>query len=158
GDARLPSAKALTLEDAMPELNIRKLHPVIGAEVTGINLAEPVDAETHEKLSQALSEHLTLVFPGQELAAEAYLNAGRGFRPVRRQHDSQNHRPGHDLSGLVLHAHGRKVAEAGHTDHTNHEEPPLATMLYGFEVPSSGGGTSIASMRAAYDALDPEEQ
>ena len=29
----------------MPELKIRKLHPVIGAEVTGINLAEPVDAE-----------------------------------------------------------------------------------------------------------------
>ena len=27
----------------MPELTIRKLHPVIGAEVTGINLAEPVD-------------------------------------------------------------------------------------------------------------------
>ena len=142
----------------MPELNIRKLHPVIGAEVTGINLAEPVDAETHEKLSRALSEHLALVFPGQELTPEGYLNAGRAFGPVMRQHYSQNHMPGHQLIGLVLHTEGRKVAEAWHTDHTNHEKPPLATMLYGFEVPSSGGGTSIASMRAAYDALTPEEQ
>ena len=58
----------------MPELNIRKLHPVIGAEVTGINFAEPVDAETHDKLSQALSEHLALVFPNQELTPEGYLN------------------------------------------------------------------------------------
>jgi alpha-ketoglutarate-dependent taurine dioxygenase len=49
----------------MPELTIRKLHPVIGAEVTGINLAEPADAATKEVLSQTLSEHLALVFPGQ---------------------------------------------------------------------------------------------
>jgi taurine dioxygenase len=145
-------------EDAMPELNIRKLHPVIGAEVTGINLAEPVDAETHEKLSQALSEHLALVFPGQDLTPEGYLNAGKAFGPVMRQHYSQNHMPGHELIGLVLHTEGRKVAEAWHTDHTNHEKPPLATMLYGVEVPSSGGGTSICSMRAAYDALDEDEQ
>ena len=142
----------------MPELNIRKLHPVIGAEVTGIDLAEPVDAETHEKLSQALSEHLALVFPGQDLSPEGYLNAGKAFGPVMRQHYSQNHMPGHELIGLVLHTEGRKVAEAWHTDHTNHEKPPLATMLYGVEVPSSGGGTSIASMRAAYDALDAAEQ
>jgi alpha-ketoglutarate-dependent taurine dioxygenase len=59
----------------MPELTIRKLHPVIGAEVTGIDLGKPVDPETHEALSQALSEHLALVFPSQELTPDGYLNA-----------------------------------------------------------------------------------
>jgi taurine dioxygenase len=142
----------------MPELTIRKLHPVIGAEVTGVNLAAPADAETREALSQALSEHLALVFPGQDLTPEGYLNAGAAFGPVMRQHYSQNHMPGHELIGLVLHTEGRKVAEDWHTDHTNHERPPLATMLYGVSVPSSGGGTSIASMRAAYDALSVDEQ
>jgi taurine dioxygenase len=142
----------------MPELSIRKLHPVIGAEVTGINLAEPVDADTRAALSQALSEHLALVFPGQHLTPEQYLTAGAAFGPVMRQHYSQNHMPGHELIGLVLHTEGRKVAEDWHTDHTNHEKPPLATMLYGVSVPSEGGGTSIASMRAAYDALDEDER
>ena len=60
----------------MPELTIRKLHPVIGAEVTGIDLGRPVDDRTREALSQALSEHLALVFPGQDLTPEGYLNAG----------------------------------------------------------------------------------
>jgi taurine dioxygenase len=142
----------------MPDLTIRKLHPVIGAEVTGINLADPVDDTTREALSRALSEHLALVFPGQDLTPEGYLNAGAAFGPVMRQHYSQNHMPGHELIGLVLHTEGRKVAEDWHTDHTNHEKPPLATMLYGVSVPSSGGGTSIASMRAAYAALSEDEQ
>ena len=142
----------------MPELTIRKLHPVIGAEVTGVDFREPVDHETREALSQALSEHLALVFPNQDLTPEQYLNAGAAFGPVMRQHYSQNDMPGHELIGLVLHTEGRKVAEDWHTDHTNHEKPPLATMLYGIEVPSAGGGTSICSTRAAYDALDEDER
>ncbi len=31
-------------------------------------------------------------------------------------------------------------------------------MLYGVEIPSQGGGTSVASMRAAYQALSAEER
>jgi taurine dioxygenase len=145
-------------EDAMPELTIRKLHPVIGAEITGIDLAEPVDEATREALSHALSEHLALVFPGQDLTPDQYLTAATAFGPVMRQHYSQNHMPGYSNIGLVLHTNGRKVSEDWHTDHTNHEKPPLATMLYGVEVPSAGGGTSIASMRAAYNALPEAEQ
>ena len=142
----------------MPELTIRKLHPVIGAAVTGIDLGQPVDGGTRVKLSQALSEHLALVFPGQNLTPEGYLNAGLAFGPVMRQHYSQHHMPGHELIGLVHHQNGQRPAERWHTDHTNHEKPPLATMLYGVEIPSAGGGTSIVSMRAAYDALSDTEQ
>lgn len=142
----------------MPELTIRKLHPVIGAEVTGINLAEPVDHATREALSQALSEHLALVFPGQNLTPEGYLNAATAFGPVMRQHYSQHHMPGYSNIGLVHHKNGQRVSENWHTDHTNHEKPPLATMLYGVEIPTAGGGTSICSMRAAYDALSEDEQ
>jgi taurine dioxygenase len=45
-----------------------------------------------------------------------------------------------------------------HTDHTNRERPPLATLLHGVAVPSKGGGTSIANMRAAYAALSASER
>jgi taurine dioxygenase len=142
----------------MPALTIRKLHPVVGAEITGIDLAEPVDAATRAALSQALSEHLALVFPNQDLTPDQYLGAATAFGPVMRQHYSEAHMPGYTTISLVRHKPGRAVSEHWHTDHTNHDKPPLATMLYGVEVPSAGGGTSVASMRAAYDALSEDEQ
>ena len=45
-----------------------------------------------------------------------------------------------------------------HADHANRERPPAATILYGVEIPSAGGGTSVASMRAAYAALPEGER
>jgi taurine dioxygenase len=59
---------------------------------------------------------------------------------------------------MVWHRNGQRPAERWHTDHTNRERPPAATMLYGVEIPSEGGGTSVASMRAAYVALGDEER
>src|SRR5262249_45685267 len=41
---------------------------------------------------------------------------------------------------------------------TNRQRPPLATMLYGVEIPSAGGGTSVANSRAAYAALPEDER
>src|SRR5947208_13196312 len=53
---------------------------------------------------------------------------------------------------------GQQPSERLHTDHTNRERPPAATILYGVEIPSAGGGTSVASMRAAYAALPESER
>ena len=66
--------------------------------------------------------------------------------------------PGYTTISLVRYPIGKPVAEHWHTDHINLEHPPLATMLYGVDVPSAGGGTSVASMRAAYAALPAAEQ
>ena len=142
----------------MAQLTITKLKPGIGAEVSGIDLSRPIDAETREALSQALAEHLALVFHGQTLTPEQYLDAARAFGPVMRQHYSQHHMEDHSDIGMVYHRNGQRPAERWHTDHTNHERPPLATILYGVEIPSAGGETSVANMRAAYDALPAEEQ
>jgi taurine dioxygenase len=60
--------------------------------------------------------------------------------------------------GLVWHRNGQKPAERWHTDHTNREKPPAATILYGVEIPSLGGATSVADMRAALRGLPEAEQ
>ena len=75
-----------------------------------------------------------------------------------RQHYSQHNMPDHPDIGLVWHRNGQQPAERWHTDHTNRERPPAATILYGVEIPSHGGGTSVANMRAAYTALPEAEQ
>ncbi|MEJ0020539.1 MAG: TauD/TfdA family dioxygenase [Acetobacteraceae bacterium] len=142
----------------MAELSIRSLHPSLGAEVSGIDLGAPIDAPTREALSRALAEHLALVFHDQTLTADQYLAAAQVFGPPMRQHYSQHNMPGFPDIGLVWHRNGQRPAERWHTDHTNRERPPAATMLYGVEIPTAGGGTSVANMRAAYDALPGEER
>lgn len=142
----------------MVEMAIRRLHPSIGAEISGIDLSKPIDAATRDVLSHALADHLALVFHDQTLTPEQYIAAAEMFGPPMRQHYSQHNMPGFPDIGLVWHRNGQRPAERWHTDHTNRERPPAATMLYGVEIPSAGGGTSVANMRAAYDALPDGER
>jgi len=139
-------------------MKVTPLHPSLGAEIAGVDLSRPVDAPTREALGRALGEHLALVFHDQTLTPEQYLRAASVFGPPMEQHYSQHNMPDFPLIGLIWHRNGQQPAEAWHTDHTNRERPPAATILYGVEIPSAGGATSVASMRAAYDALPADEQ
>jgi taurine dioxygenase len=142
----------------MAALKVTPLHPVIGAEVAGIDLSRPLDADSRQALSRALADHLALVFREQTLTPEQYLTAASAFGPPMEQHYSQHNMPDFSLIGLIWHRNGQQPAEQWHTDHTNRERPPAATILYGVEVPTAGGGTSVASMRAAYLALPEDER
>jgi len=142
----------------MPAITITRLHPSLGAEIGGVDLSRPIDAATKQALNVALGEHLALVFRGQSFTPDQYLQAAEVFGPPMRQHYSQHNMPEYPDIGLVWHRNGQRPAERWHTDHTNRERPPAATILYGVEIPPSGGGTSVANMRAAYNALPETEQ
>jgi taurine dioxygenase len=142
----------------MTQLQITPLHPSLGAEVAGVDLGAPIDEATRGLLSRALAEHLALVFHDQSLTPAQYLAAAAVFGPPMEQHYSQHHMPDFPLIGLIWHRNGQQPAEQWHTDHTNRERPPAATILYGVEIPSAGGGTSVANMRAAYAALAEDER
>jgi len=142
----------------MTRLKIAPLHPSLGAEVAGVDLSHSIAAPTREALSQALGEHLALVFRDQTLTPAQYLAAASVFGPPMEQHYSQHNMPDFPLIGLIWHRNGQLPAEQWHTDHTNRERPPAATILYGVEIPSAGGGTSVANMRAAYVALPEGER
>src|SRR5881396_1040390 len=142
----------------MAQLRITPLHPSLGAEVAGVDLGAPIDEPTRQELSRALAEHLALVFRDQSLTPAQYLAAASAFGPPMEQHYSQHNMPDFPLIGLIWHRNGQQPAERWHTDHTNRERPPAATILYGLEIPSTGGGTSVASMRAAYVGLPQDER
>src|SRR5437660_9449592 len=127
----------------MAEITVTKLHPSLGAEVAGVDLNAPVDAPLRAALQRALGEHLVLVFRDQAFTPPQYLAAASIFAPPMRQHYSQHNMPEFPDIGLIRHADGQRVSETWHTDHTNRERPPMATLLYGVSVPSRGGGTSI---------------
>jgi taurine dioxygenase len=142
----------------MAPLQINPLHPSLGAEVAGVDLAAPLDDSTRDVLTHALADHLALVFRNQTLTPAQYLAAASVFGPPMEQHYSQHNMPDFPLIGLIWHRNGQQPAEQWHTDHTNREHPPAATILHGVEIPSAGGGTSVASMRAAYLALAADER
>src|SRR5512134_2596054 len=142
----------------MTTLRITPLHPSLGAEVAGVDLGQPVDEPTRQALVRALADHLALVFHDQSLTPAQYLAAASVFGPPMAQHYSQHNMPDFPLIGLIWHRNGQRPAELWHTDHTNRERPPAATILYGVEIPPAGGGTSVASMRAAYRALPEDER
>src|SRR5438034_6672803 len=143
---------------ATAQLEITPLHPSLGAEVAGIDLGKPIDEPTRQALSRALADHLALAFHDQSLTPAQYLAAASVFGPPMEQHYSQHNMPDFPLIGLIWHRNGQQPAERWHTDHTNRERPPAATILYGVEIPSAGGGTSVASMRAAYVTLPEAER
>jgi taurine dioxygenase len=142
----------------MTPLRVTPLHPSLGAEVAGVDLGKPLDEATRHAISRALADHLALVFRDQVLTPAGYLDAASVFGPPMEQHYSQHHMPDFPLIGMIWHRNGQQPAEQWHTDHTNRERPPAATILYGVEIPSAGGGTSVANMRAAYAALPEDER
>ena len=142
-------------------LKITKLGEHVGAEATGVDLTKPIDDDTRKRLNDAVVEHIALVVRDQHFTPEQFLEASRVFgTPMVRPSGE------HLLAGLPLvhqvssrqvdkTGYAKKVGTRWHTDHTNLEAPAKYTMLYAAELPRSGGGTSVCSMRAGYQALSP---
>jgi len=140
-------------------MEVTKLTPLIGAEVTGIDLRQPVDADTRRRLNEAVVEHVALVIRDQDLTPEQYLAAITLFGEPMEQHYTQFALPGcplvHEVSNRHQDKSGKRIKHGAdwHTDHTNHERPPKYTCLYAVKLPSSGGDTGVVNMRASYEVL-----
>ena len=140
-------------------MHVTQLSPNIGAEVTGIDLREPIDAGTRAKLNAAVVEHVALVIRDQDFTPEQYLAAVSLFGEPMEQHFTQYALPGcplvHEVSNRHQDKSGKRVKHGAgwHTDHTNHLRPPKNTSLYAVALPSKGGDTAVVNMRAGYDAL-----
>lgn len=143
-------------------MKVTSLGAYIGAEVTGIDLREPVDEATRRALNAAVVEHVALVVRDQDYTPGQYLAAVSLFGEPMEQHFTQYALPGcplvHEVSNRHADKSGKRVKHGAdwHTDHTNHVRPPKYTSLYAVSLPSSGGDTAVVNMRAGYEAL-PEE-
>ena len=144
-----------------PTMKISKLTDHIGAEVTGIDLTKPVDAQTRKQLVDALEENIALVIRDQKFTAQQYLAAVSLFGEVM---EDQNRKFVVDGVPLVSVLSNRNKNSEGkqakvetnatwHTDHTNQERPPKFTSLYPVELPDRGGGTSLYNMREGFAEL-----
>jgi alpha-ketoglutarate-dependent taurine dioxygenase len=133
---------------------IKPLTPVIGAEIEGIDLEQPVADEAFTLIHDALIQHQVIFFRDQDISVEAQMNIGRRFGAlVAHPNDPglQGHR-----EVMIIHADesSKRVAgESWHSDVSCDQEPPLGSILRIHTLPETGGDTLFASMYAAYDAL-----
>lgn len=149
-----PRYKATVGHDAPYEtISVDKLTPIIGAEIGGVDLAQPTNRQLDE-IHRALAENLVIFFRNQEITPEQHLDFGRHFGPLHI-HPAAPHAPDHPEL-MIIHAdkHSpRANGENWHSDVSCDELPPLGSILYIKTCPPSGGDTLFASMYAAYEAL-----
>jgi len=151
--------KGISAATASTKLEFRPLKPNIGAEVCGVDLREPLEAEVVETLHHALAAHGVLVFHDQDLTVEQQMAFGRRFGDLS-VHPFSAHLAAHP-EVIVLDYTAENppsLTDIWHSDETFRAEPPMATMLHAKIVPALGGDTLFANMAAAYAGLSAQMQ
>ena len=138
---------------------ITELSDHTGAEIRGLDLTQPVDPATRERLNRAFVDRSVLVFRDQALTPPQVLAAVQLFGEVFPQHNTRFAIPDcpqiHYISNQDKFPDGRRYipGEGWHTDHSNDVRPPKATVLHAVQLPDQGGDTQFANMQAAYSVL-----
>lgn len=135
-------------------INVEPLSPMIGAEISGVDLSKPLGNQTHKEIHDALMEHLVVFFRDQDISLDQHKAFGRHFGKLHI-HPTAPSAEGHP-EVLTIRADEASKAIAGnrwHTDVSCSEEPPMGSILHMHELPSSGGDTMFANMYAAFEAL-----
>lgn len=134
----------------------------LGAIVTGVALASLDDGEWAD-IERAFLAHAVLIFPGQHLSETAQVDFARRFGPIEQvvaDHDivplSNQRDDGTLLKDDAFSMQLMRGTQRWHTDSSYMPLAAKATVLSAHVVPSAGGQTEWADMRAAYDALDEE--
>ncbi len=135
------------------------LTPVIGAAVSGIDLARPLDETTLTWLQEAWTKHLVLFFRDQRLTFEQHKALGRCFGELHIHPAAPKDAEQPEI--LVVHGDDKVEFVAGslwHSDVSCDQLPPMGSILRIEQVPSCGGDTLFANMYAAYEGLSDRMQ
>ena len=135
-------------------MTVRKLTPVIGAEIGNIDLSQPLTDAQFAEVSRALAENQVIFFRDQHLTMDRHDAFGRLFGELH-EHPAAPSAPGHP-GMMLIHADKdspRADGEGWHSDVSCDPVPPLGSILYIRTCPDRGGDTLFASMYAAYETL-----
>jgi alpha-ketoglutarate-dependent 2,4-dichlorophenoxyacetate dioxygenase len=154
---------------------VRPIHHDFVAEISGIDLAEPLKTADRDAIEDAINRYAVVVFRGQKLNDDQQIAFARHFGPIhssaqKARHTGIKHRLASneiaDISNLdgdsnILEQNSKRRLDwlanrLWHTDASFRAVPGALSMLYAHVVPDEGGDTQFADMRAAYDALDEE--
>ncbi|MGW0630990.1 TauD/TfdA dioxygenase family protein [Streptomyces sp. NPDC002758] len=132
-------------------LEITKVTARIGAQVSGVDITRPLDAETVAAVREALNVHKALVFDAGDLDDAGQQAFARHFGDLTTAHPTVGAVEGAPHVLPVDSERGR--ANHWHTDVTFVLNPPQASTLRSITIPPYGGETLIASSAGAYRDL-----
>jgi len=135
-------------------IRVAPLSAHVGAEIGGVNLAQPVADDVLGEIRQAFGRYGVVFFRDQHLTPKQHIALAERFGPIDVNRFFATV-PGHPMIAEVRKEpeQQRNIGGGWHTDHSYDAVPALGSMLYAHEVPETGGDTLFASMYAAYDAL-----
>ena len=146
-------------------ITVEKMHPSLGAEIKGVDLSKPVDAETAAAIRKAFDENIVIVVRNQDLTEAQQLKAAEIFGKVAyRRRPVVGDGPGGDFDTPFMMVtniieNGKPIGAFGdgemwfHHDTSYYPEPHRATLLYAMKLTTWGGETRFSNMYAAYDNI-----
>jgi alpha-ketoglutarate-dependent 2,4-dichlorophenoxyacetate dioxygenase len=149
---------------ANEEVSITSLSPVLGAEVRGLDLAEPLTASRRREIVSAYRHYHLLVFRNQKLGKPAQIAFSRQLGefelPVNKDYLDADYPELHVVNNLGPSGQPQSLEDIEnkgnyfwHTDASYMKRPSSTTLLYAVTLPRSGGDTMFANLVAAYQAL-----
>jgi taurine dioxygenase len=151
---------------ALATIDVRPLSGALGAEVVGLDLSRPVDADTAHLLREAWTRHLVLLVRGQtDLSVEDQRNFCRVFgtfgdrtRPKETRHEGTD-APAGVMFVSNLKVDGKNIGSLPdgemqfHIDQCYTATPATGTCLYAMEIPSRGGDTLFSNLYSVWERL-----
>lgn len=144
---------------------IRPLGPVAATEITGIDLAQPLDGPVFAEIEAAFDRSGVIVVRDQKITPAQQIAFARRFGDIEVNYNSgkyglAEHPEIYKISNITQDSKpigSRRAGENWHSDMIYSAQPPRATMLYAIEVPELHGlmlgDTAFANVAAAFDAL-----
>jgi taurine dioxygenase len=131
-----------------------------GAELHGVDLAQPLSDAAWRDLERVFYGHQVLTLRAQQLTPAQFVAFARRIGPPQPHVIDQFHHPDDAniliLSNVKVNGEPTGLQDAGsyfHTDYSYLQVPARATTLYSRVVPKVGGDTLFANQIAAYDDL-----
>ena len=148
--------------------------PFFAARVSGVDITRPLTHEQAAEIEAGMNRYGVLVFHGQHFTDETQLAFSRNFGDLEEASGDLNWGKArriesplvNDISNLdndnqvLARDSRRRLFSLGnrlwHSDSSFKEVPAKFSLLSARLIPSAGGNTEFADMRAAYDTLDDE--
>lgn len=149
-------------------LEIRPLHPLFAAEVSGLDLSGALDEVVVEQVRDAFQQYSVLVFRDQDISDDQQITFTRLFGDLEQTRAGAADAGGNLIrlsnmgpDGAIVTPSDKQVLnnkanQQWHADSSFKPVPAKASLLSARIIPSVGGNTEYISMRAVYEALDAE--
>ena len=157
-------------------ISIRQITPVFAGEVSGVDITQPLSREDVAAIEAGMDRYAVLVFHDQRLTDDAQRAFTRNFGAleaspggnITKLHERRLPLDMQDASNLdkdqkpLARDDRRRMFNLGnrlwHSDSSYRAVPAKYSLLSGRIVVDRGGHTEFADMRAAYDALDDDDE